>query len=129
MNELSPEMLRQALAYIQEHLSEGMTLETIANHLGISQYYFSHLFKQSMGVSPYQYILQQRVERAKQLLMQSELAIAEIALECGFANQNHLARHFRNLVGISPKTFRGKAMKSLKNDPVAEADQEADQND
>ncbi|MBD2463141.1 helix-turn-helix transcriptional regulator [Oscillatoria sp. FACHB-1407] len=106
MNELPPEMVRQTLDYIQERLSEEISLEAIANHLGISQYYFSHLFKQAMGVSPYQYVLQQRVERAKQLLKETDLSIADIALECGFANQNHLAKHFRSLVGMSPKAYR-----------------------
>jgi AraC family transcriptional regulator len=110
MNELSPENLRDTLDYIQEHLSEEITLEAIANHIGISQYYFSHLFKQSMGVSPYQYVLQQRVERAKQLLKQSNLSIVEIALECGFANQTHLTKHFRNLVGLSPKAYQESSM-------------------
>jgi AraC family transcriptional regulator len=110
MNELPPDVLRQTLNYIQEHLSEEITLEAIANHVGISQYYFSHLFKQSMGVSPYQYVLRQRIERAKQLLKQSDLSIAEIALECGFANQTHLTKHFRNLAGTSPKAYRESSM-------------------
>jgi AraC family transcriptional regulator len=59
-----------------------------------------------MGISPYQYVLQQRVERAKRLLKQSELSIAEIALDCSFANQAHLAKHFRNFVGVSSKAYR-----------------------
>lgn len=106
MRELPPDIIQQALAYIQEHLSDEISLEAIASHLGISPYYFSHLFKQSMGIAPYQYVLQQRVEYARQLLEQSQLSIAEIALECGFASQPHLTNHFRNLVGMSPKAYR-----------------------
>ena len=106
MNELPPDKLRQVLEYIHGHLSEKISLEDIANHIDVSPYYFSHLFKETMGTSPYQYILQQRTELAKKLLKQSDLSIAEIALECGFANQTHLAKNFRNLVGMSPKAYR-----------------------
>lgn len=103
---MSSDRIQEAINYIQEHLGEDISLEAIASHLSISPYYLSHLFKQLMGISPYQYVLQQRVERAKRLLRKSELTIAEIALECGFANQAHLAKHFRTLVGISPKAYR-----------------------
>ncbi|MCU0570810.1 MAG: helix-turn-helix transcriptional regulator [Oculatellaceae cyanobacterium Prado106] len=72
----------------------------------MSRYHFASLFKQSMGVSPYQFILMQRVERAKQLLKQSELTLTAIASMCGFANQSHFIRRFRQWVGVTPKVFR-----------------------
>ncbi|WP_256478965.1 helix-turn-helix transcriptional regulator [Chroococcidiopsis sp. CCMEE 29] len=83
-----------------------MKLAHLAKLVGMSQYYFCHLFKRSMGVTPYQYVLQQRIERSKQLLKQNELSIAEIALMCGFKNQSHLTTFFRKLTGITPKVFR-----------------------
>ena len=84
-----------------------MTLDEIASQLNISQYHFCDLFKQSMGIAPYKYVLQQRVERAKQLLKKEpEKAIVEIALECGFANQTHFHKHFRKHTGMTPKTYR-----------------------
>lgn len=98
--------LRESIAYIQEHLGEEISLEAIASHLNMSQYYFCHLFKQSMGVSPYQYVIQQRVNKAKQLLKHRQLTITDVALECGFANQTHFTKHFRKLTGITPKVFR-----------------------
>lgn len=98
--------LREAIAYIQEHLGEEISLEAIASHLKMSQYYFCHLFKQSMGVSPYQYVLRQRIDRAKQLLKQRQLAITDVALECGFANQTHFTKHFRKLTGTTPRAYR-----------------------
>jgi AraC family transcriptional regulator len=98
--------LREAIAYIHHHLGKEISLEAISSHLNMSQYYFCHLFKQSMGVSPYQYVLRQRIEKAKQLLKQQTLAITDVALECGFANQTHFTKHFRKLAGITPKAYR-----------------------
>ncbi|NET35646.1 MAG: helix-turn-helix transcriptional regulator [Cyanothece sp. SIO1E1] len=63
------------------------------------------LAKQSMGIPPHQYHIQCRVERAKQLLRQGELAIAEIAQTVGFASQGHLNYHFKRLTGLTPKGF------------------------
>ena len=99
--------LRRAIDYIQTHLDQDIKLTDIAQLLGMSQYYFCRLFRQSMGVSPYKYVIQQRVERAKTLLRQPQkMAIAAIALECGFANQSALNKHFRNLIGTTPNTYR-----------------------
>ncbi len=93
---LPPYLLKQARDYIQAHLNHKLKLEDIANMLGMSQYYFSHLFSRSMGIAPYQYVIQQRVEKAKQLLRQQrDLFIADIALECGFSHQSYLAKYFK----------------------------------
>ncbi|WP_292699483.1 MULTISPECIES: AraC family transcriptional regulator [unclassified Nostoc] len=102
---LSKQKLRQAVEYIQAHLSEDLSLSAIANELGMSRYYFCHLFKRSTGISPHQYLIQQRVEWAKHLLKRSELTITVIALECGFANQSHFAKCFRKHTGMNPKKF------------------------
>jgi AraC family transcriptional regulator len=98
--------LRQAIDYIHDHLAEDVSLEAIAQHLGMSRYYFVRLFKQSMGTTPHQYVLQQRIERSKELLKQRRETIADIALACGFADQNHFSKQFRQLTGTTPKTFR-----------------------
>jgi AraC family transcriptional regulator len=98
--------LRQAIDYINDNLEQDIKLANIADVVGMSQYYFCQLFKQSMGIAPYQYVIQQRVERAKQLLQQTEVTISDIALECGFANQSHFTKHFRKLTGITPKAYR-----------------------
>ncbi|MEM1309484.1 MAG: AraC family transcriptional regulator [Cyanobacteria bacterium P01_C01_bin.70] len=103
---LSRERLRRALDFIHTSLDQPLRLETMATELGLSVYYFSRLFRQSMGVTPYQYVLQQRIEKARRLLQNSDLSIAEIAMDCGFANPSHLARHFRKFVGVSPKIYR-----------------------
>lgn len=97
--------LRQATEYIQEHLAQEISLKELAEYLGISRYHFCRLFKQSTGLSPYQYVIQQRVERATQLLLQGNLSISEVAIACGFTHQSHLNRHFKRLTGVTPKTL------------------------
>jgi AraC family transcriptional regulator len=98
--------LKQALDYMNVHLSENLSLATLADELQISQYHFCRLFKQSTGTTPHAYLIQQRVEKSKQLLKQKEGTMNDIAIECGFANPSHFAKHFRKYTGISPKQFR-----------------------
>jgi AraC family transcriptional regulator len=94
------------LDYINDHLDRDIKLADLATLLDMSQFHFSHLFKQSLDTSPYQYLLQQRVERAKQLLKQTERSIMDIALDCGFSSHSHLSKQFRQLTGITPKAYR-----------------------
>jgi AraC family transcriptional regulator len=103
---LSKQKLKQAIEYIQARLGEDISLNDIANELGMSQYYFCHLFKRSTGVSPHQFLIHQRVERAKHLLRQPNRTVTSIAMECGFANQSHFARCFRQCTGVNPNQFR-----------------------
>jgi AraC family transcriptional regulator len=107
--------LQQATDYIQAYLDRDIKLADLANTVRMSPYYFCRLFKQSMSMTPHQYVIQQRVERAKQLLKQPNALIADVALQCGFAHQSHLSQHFRRLVGMSPKTFQGKLQESALN--------------
>ncbi|WP_347280014.1 AraC family transcriptional regulator [Leptolyngbya sp. FACHB-8] len=98
--------LKRALDYINEHLSENVSLAVIATELGMSQFYFCRLFKQSTGITPHAYLMQQRVELSKQLLKSGKRTINDIALACGFANSSHFAKCFRRYTGVSPKQFR-----------------------
>jgi AraC family transcriptional regulator len=103
---LPQQQLLQVLDYINEHLDRDIKLADLAQLLGMSQFHFSHLFKQAIGIAPYQYVLQQRIERAKQLLKQTDQSIMEIALECGFNSHSHLSKQFRQFTGITPKVYR-----------------------
>jgi AraC family transcriptional regulator len=103
---LPPRQLQQILEYIHAHLERDIKLADLAGSIGMSQFHFSHLFKQSIGTSPYQYLLQQRIERAKQLLKQTDRSIVDIALECGFNSHSHLSKQFRQLIGMTPKSYR-----------------------
>lgn len=103
---LSQQQLLQVLDYLNDHLDQEIKLADLANLLGISQFHFSRLFRQSVGLSPYQYLLQQRIETAKQLLKQTDDSIMEIALRCGFNSHSHLTQQFRKLTGITPSRYR-----------------------
>lgn len=105
-DEFSSRRLNQVLDYIHTHLDGDIRLSTLAAMIGMSPFYFCHLFKRLMGISPHQYVIQQRVERAKLLLKQSDRSIADIALECGFGNQSHLTKQFKKQYGLTPKKYR-----------------------
>lgn len=102
---LSKSKLQQVREYINEHLHEEVKLIELAAIAQISPYHFLRLFKQSMGITPHQYILQRRIDKAKYLLEQTELSIAEIAVRVGFCDQSHFTRCFKRLLGITPKQF------------------------
>ncbi|MEC4812464.1 MAG: AraC family transcriptional regulator [Scytonema sp. PMC 1069.18] len=103
---LSKQKLRLILEYIHGNLETEIHLTKLAQIAGISQYYFCQLFKNSVGITPYQYVIQQRIEKAKQMLKNQKIAICDIALACGFANQSHLTKHFRKLTGSTPKNYQ-----------------------
>ena len=103
---LPPRQLSQVLDYIDAHLEENIKLADLAKLLDMSQFHFSRLFKQSIGTSPHQYLSKQRVERAKQLLKQTDRLIVDIAFECGFNSHSHLSKQFRQFTGMTPKAYR-----------------------
>lgn len=101
---LSKRQLKQVIEYVDQHLDQNLTLATLAAIAHISPSYFSTLFKQSTGLAPHQYVIHCRINRAKQLLLQGT-SVAEVALNLGFSHQSHLSRHFKRLVGVTPKAF------------------------
>ena len=105
-NGLAPFQLRQVLDLINDSLSEEISLLELAGFLNLSQFHFCREFKKSVGVTPHHYIMQQRVKMAKRVLKQQNLPIAEVAVECGFSNQSHLGRVFKQHTGTTPRRFR-----------------------
>jgi AraC-like DNA-binding protein len=103
---LAPGALRRVTEYIDSHLCEDLALETLAAHAGLSTYHFARAFKQSVGMPPHRYLLQERVKRAVELLKQTEQPLTAIAQSLGFADQSHFSRSFHGLVGLAPSEFR-----------------------
>jgi transcriptional regulator GlxA family with amidase domain len=103
---LTRTQLQQVLDYIHTHLDQDLSLAELAETLNLSPTHFATAFKQSIEVSPHQYVIQQRVERAKLMLSKTDLAIADIALQVGFSSQSHLNQQFKRLTGMTPKQVR-----------------------
>ena len=103
---LPPRALRRVREYIEAHLEETISIEALAGIGRLSKYHFARAFKQSEGLTPHDYLLQCRVRRAQELLANTDLSLAEIALASGFSDQSHCARRFREHVGITPRSYR-----------------------
>jgi len=103
---LSPGAMRRVREYVEVHLGKSIDLSMLAGVAGLSVHHFARQFKQSAGVTPHVYLTQKRVERAQEMLVQTDLPLAEIASVVGFFDQGHLARHFRHMLGTTPREFR-----------------------
>ena len=110
---LPERQLRQVTDYVDHYLGQTIKLEDMAGSTNMSPFHFSRLFRQSMGVTPHQYVIGQRVERAKQLLKQTNLAIAEVALQTGFNSQSHMSKWFRQLTGMTPRSYQKSCRNTL----------------
>ena len=103
---LSGRKLRRATDYINDNLSRDLSLAEIAEVLDLSTYHFVRAFKQATGETPHQYLLKSRVERAKQMLAETELPLSEISYLVGFNSQSHFTTSFRRLAKLTPKAYR-----------------------
>ena len=103
---LSPALTHRICEYIESHLDEKLSLETLAAMAGRSTHHFARAFRQSVGMPPHGYLLRRRLEHVEQLLRDTQLPLTEIALAVGFSDQSHLARHFRRLTGMPPSLAR-----------------------
>lgn len=102
---LSPVRLKKVVDFIENSVAEEITLQTLAAAVGLSVFHFCRSFRQSTGMSPFQYILKHRVNRARSLLLTPESRIHDVALECGFCDQAHFTRHFKRETGMTPAAF------------------------
>jgi AraC family transcriptional regulator len=103
---LAPWQERRAKELMSTHLGREISLAFVAGECGLSVSHFARSFKQCTGTPPHRWLLENRVERAKELLTDAEPPLAEIALECGFSDQSHFTRVFSRTVGTSPGTWR-----------------------
>ena len=113
--------LRRAIRFIQDHLAEDISLERLAAAEELSACHFARMFKQAAGMSPHQYILNCRLARARQLLLNRSITLAETALQSGFCDQGHMTRVFRQFLGTTPASYA----RNLRNEarPLAQTDE------
>lgn len=103
---LPPRTLKRVREYIDTHLEDRVSLQSLARAAGLSMSRFCCAFKQSEGVSPHEYLMRCRVRHAQALLAETDLPLSEIARACGFSDQSHCSRRFRELVGSTPSSYR-----------------------
>ena len=103
---LSPAQLNRVSEYVAAHLSDPITVSALAALVGVSRFHFIRAFRESVGQSPYQYVLFERVQLAKSLLLQRQNSIDQVAEKVGFKNPNQLSRAFQKLTGFTPAHYR-----------------------
>lgn len=99
-------VIDQSIHYIMDHLNEKLTLEQLAQQAMLSPFYFSRLFKEETGYSPYRYITMVRLNNACHLLRSTKLTVKEIAFQCGFRNESNFCTRFRATLGMTPQCYR-----------------------
>lgn len=103
---MSRPKLERVRDYVAAHLEQGIALGDLARVAALSPTYFARSFKRALGMAPYQYVLNMRVEKVKTLLRSDAHTLAEIAALCGFCHQEHMTRVFRRMLGLTPGDYR-----------------------
>lgn len=100
-----------ARAYLDSNYTSAITIQLVSRKAALSPYHFIRLFCRVYKQTPHQYLIQRRIDRAKELLRNSELSITEICLEVGFESLGSFSTRFRNDTGLSPSEYRKNATK------------------
>jgi AraC family transcriptional regulator len=103
---LAPWQERRAMEILRANIKRGVALREVARECGLSVGYFSHSFRRSLGVASHKWLIEQRVVLSKEKLRDDGLSLSDVATECGFSDQSHLTRVFRQTVGVSPGAWR-----------------------
>lgn len=98
--------LRKVEDYITEHLAEEISIERLAELVELSASHFAHVFKETTGMTPLQFVTRQRVTRAQQLIRETSRSLIDVGLEVGYSSPSHFAQVFRRVVGVTPTDFR-----------------------
>jgi AraC family transcriptional regulator len=103
---LAPWQMSRVAEFVQANLASPIRIRDCAAVVRLSPSHFSRAFKSSVGESPYVYLVRRRIERAQEMMLLTDKPLAQIALDCGLADQSHLTRLFRRIVGVSPAVWR-----------------------
>ena len=98
--------IHEALTYIEHNFQNEITIEDIAGVCGLNRTYFGKIFKEALGKTPQEFLLNYRMLKAAELLKLTSLSIGDVGLAVGYANQMHFSRAFKNNYGISPREWR-----------------------
>ena len=103
---LAPWRAKRLMAYIDDNLDQTISIEMLAGLVRLSCGHLSRAFRSTFGVSPHAMVMRRRVERAQGLMLRTRDSLSQIALSCGFADQAHFSRLFRQIVGATPNSWR-----------------------
>jgi AraC family transcriptional regulator len=112
--------LRRVTEYIQENLDKDLTLTELASVVYMSPYHFARLFKCSTGLPPHQFVIRQRIFRARSCLGRQELSISQISRMVGFRTPSHFTTVFRRTLGLTPGAYRTASLQNAPNDGEGE---------
>ena len=98
--------LRKVEDYVAERLAEEISIEALAELVELSSSHFSHVFKESTGMTPFPFVTRQRITRAQQMIRETSRSLIEVGLEVGYTSPSHFAQVFRRVVGVTPTEFR-----------------------
>lgn len=106
VRELSAVQVKCAKGLIANHLADSLSVAELAQECSLSRSYFTRAFKQSTGMTPPEWLLKIRVEKARQSMLHVRLNVSQIGLDCGFADQSHFSRVFQGIARTSPSKWR-----------------------
>jgi AraC family transcriptional regulator len=115
--------LRKIRELVDARIEDDLSLDEMAESVGLSTAHFARMFRKSTGDTPHQFVLRQRLERAKAMLCAADARVLDVAVACGFKTQQHFAQVFRGICGVSPTEYRQDSVGS-KADSVAETEHE-----
>jgi YesN/AraC family two-component response regulator len=98
--------IQEALSYIRNHYSNGLTVAQLADHLAVNRSYLYSIFKNTLELSPKEYLKKFQVSRAKELLVLTEELVEDIAVSCGYKSTLVFTRNFKDEVGMTPTEYR-----------------------
>ena len=99
------EVVTKLIGYIDEHISEDLSLENLSEYVNFSTFHLSRMFKRYTGTTLNKYIINKRIDKAK-LLLEGSMSITNVSKEVGFNNYNHFYRTFKNVTGVSPADYK-----------------------
>ena len=103
---MEPRRLKRVLDFIEARLADEISLDDLAAEACLSPYHFSRLFREATGMPPHRYVMDRRIETAKEKLKLSRSSLVDVALDCGFGSQANFTRVFRKATGLTPGHFR-----------------------